>query len=443
MPCPTCNKEGKEACESCELCHSLVYCSEECKQIGWSAHQCNVIRVEDPNVTVFMPSTKTTQTMLLQYVSPKGQIEQRFVEGEAAEEKRGEGKKMPKSMQGKDYILEINHVPLKAGKMRLGEDCLWTGAQGIAGRIGKSEETPYVFWSGTNIIGQNMQDGDILHIGVRVEGRLVGEISGILCLLEKEENNGLRKLSPLQLEVKQKFPRLDTSFQKIQGFLARDAQDNLVRLSVDMSSTVPRLLDVEYHIKPQQVEQGGGSLQPFVNEKLAFCVDPSNIDHITGLVMALEDKIASGELSGPVIQQQFDVINTHRAALEENPELAQPTPKIHAAVQGATQALWDSIDGKAKQRYYQDKLMRGGAPEAKALAQALADKMGKARARTGFLKRILSPGQKRATRLNMQDLETAILRAKQQYGLSEDAVKEYDEALDILKKAMNPAYQGD
>ena len=69
--------------------------------------------------------------------------------------------------------------------------------------------------------------------------------------------------------------------------------------------------------------------------------------------------------------------------------------------------------------------------------------MGKARARTGFLKRILSPGQKRVTRLNMQDLETAILRAKQQYGLSEDAVKEYDEALDILKKAMNPAYQGE
>ncbi len=51
-----CDNSSGAACISCPLCHSVAYCSEQCRVIDWVGHDCaNVLRVTSPNQTIFRP----------------------------------------------------------------------------------------------------------------------------------------------------------------------------------------------------------------------------------------------------------------------------------------------------------------------------------------------------------------------------------------------------
>jgi len=80
---------------------------------------------------------------------------------------------------------------------------------------------------------------------------------------------------------------------------------------------------------------------PMAEEVRQFTCDPANIDHVTGLVMALEDHIPEAE-DRDNVTALFNTINEHRIQLEKDQSyVAGPT--VNAAIHEATELLWNNI----------------------------------------------------------------------------------------------------
>lgn len=74
-----------------------------------------------------------------------------------------------------------------------------------------------------------------------------------------------------------------------------------------------------------------------VPNRIQFKCDANDIDHVSGLVMALEDGMASGELEN--MDNHFYVINAHREALENNPDTIA-SAKVNASIHHVTSQMW-------------------------------------------------------------------------------------------------------
>jgi hypothetical protein len=72
--------------------------------------------------------------------------------------------------------------------------------------------------------------------------------------------------------------------------------------------------------------------------------------------MALEDKMASGELEN--MENHFNIINAHREALEKNLD-TEPGPKVNASVHAVTSALWNQHVGGAASKFRRAKTAWG------------------------------------------------------------------------------------
>ena len=81
--------------------------------------------------------------------------------------------------------------------------------------------------------------------------------------------------------------------------------------------------------------------EPMSEEIRQFTCDPANIDHVTGLVMALEDHIPNAE-DRDNATSLFNTINEHRIQLEKD-ESHVAGPSVNAAIKEATELLWDNI----------------------------------------------------------------------------------------------------
>ena len=328
--CKTCNCSiGKPdaALVACTFCQKDLYCSEDCKQLGWSIHQddCNVWEAPETNVTVFLDKNDKTNH-IVRHVNPSGYIEQHVVIGDSI---ASNTKCEEPSKDGKYSIqIELNGEEIcnLEGKELL-ENSIYTSALGTAGKIAKSKEftpqNPLVLWPGK--LSENPQeDCGLIRVKILNEnGKLISSIAGLY---------DLEDVTAVHLPAK--------NLRNAQVLKARDANENYCELTfVDQ-----KLADVEYHLS---------SLDPLVNgttkfqsEKIEFMCDPRDIDHVNGLIMAMEDK------GGAAKFHQFDIINQYREGLEAG-TVDGPSPKINGAIQMAQRELWELVSApKAWSRFW-------------------------------------------------------------------------------------------
>lgn len=413
--CITCDNDSTT---ECGICKKLVYCDNaSCQSIGWSVHQCNVIDVLEPNMTAFTPfigeedheevDESIYQAYVLRYVDPKGSIQQRLVGGMASFEPRG-----PKLGRGPDkidsmvrdasyrivlelyrdaFVEEKQILTIDDGTMTIGDDSIWAGAPGMAGRLARNNlvrtfmntGNSYVLWPNPGRIqaaiakqGLNVPvTGGSIKLTAFVEGMQVSSIHGIYRFDHGNQffKRTLRRLNPFQTEFKHKFKRgqmSDAALQNLEAIRATDNEGTAAQLTFEITRSrdgkqalTARLLDIEMQVPLrtvndiviQNITPTTETKSDNISEKTNFLCNPRDLDHVTGLVMAMEDKMAAGELHGALIQQQFDVISSYRETMEKDGSVAL-TPKVNAAIQGATQSLWQLVGRRNKaafdQNYY-------------------------------------------------------------------------------------------
>lgn len=94
------------------------------------------------------------------------------------------------------------------------------------------------------------------------------------------------------------------------------------------------------------------NLETQIRSRYPFRCDPSSLEHVTALVMAMEDWMGHGELQSASVQAHFDTINTYRHTMEEallrGDDPQAPSPKINAAINSATQEVWELVQWNPK-----------------------------------------------------------------------------------------------
>ncbi len=402
----------------------------------WTINQPNVVTVPEPNMTVL---GKGDEQYIVRYVNPKGCIEQRLTQSSIPVTNQTDFKKD----LGYTMTVQLNQQePVQVGNdLNLEDHSIWAGVHGIASKLAQGT-TGFMLWPGNHTVtAHNLTvpadyDGTV-KIDVKLSDGQHTSLHAVYPELAALEQETTRQLTADQLDFQKRFrrgdPRLSTMLPNIHALCGEDVSGNQVKLFWHVSSDKEaQLVDIEYPLIRLNAENYPGV------QTTKFACDPSDLDQVTGLVMALEDKIASGDLEGPVIQQAFETINTHRKTLETDQENVYVSPKVNAAVKDATDALWQNIDGQARQRRYYDKLIRYGGAKALDMAVELFDRMKKAREygkdKKGP-KRWLSSSRKSMIRKEIEDLETAIMRMRGQ-SLTEDQIKLYDAALENLAAAL-------
>jgi len=396
--CAAC-KQKTPCHETCDLCLKNLYCSEECKHIGWSAHQefCNVHTVDSPDTTLFVPyiegeleekDTIFDQNHIVRYVNPKGFVEQHEVIGADTTTifKAGSmkpGRKLPNSSTigvvkysiniiYQNYTYSTEYLPVMNEKYMSSRE--------------NNNESGYVLTPGyekTNGIKNNYDTTTGLDVITKVgylqcyvtltkpevDDKALTSINGVYMFQDWKQSvigDWKRKLTGVVMskeKFQKKFGKTSLQQNDIESIIAtRGPYAILLTFKVDRvkgkidENTTARLIDIEFLIPTKDLDDFI-SMQPSeitklkktlseVGTQLPFQCDATNLAHVTGLVMALEDKIEGGALTGPVIENQYQIISTYRQELENalnNGKTLEVSPKINASIKGATDALWEEI----------------------------------------------------------------------------------------------------
>jgi len=95
------------------------------------------------------------------------------------------------------------------------------------------------------------------------------------------------------------------------------------------------MVDVEFATKLTDLQRGGwigsaaaAASAPLADYQQQIKCDATNIDHVTALVHAMEDRMAAGDLIG--FEDRFNIINAHREKLMVAP--ADPGSKVQSAI---------------------------------------------------------------------------------------------------------------
>lgn len=379
----TCGKAAASIC--CEICKQKAFCSSECQSIGWSAHSdagCNVHRVDDIDATIYSVDAglefmtpqeierlegneEFLQSDITTYLDPKGIVHEQHIDKSMFFRNLksfGAGKKIRKD----GYTLDIE-IDGELRKTIADLEVLYKGASGKAGQLA---DLSSVRWSGASVLWAKelripIEGGSTITSILKLNGKPVSRVTGTVKL-----SGNPRTAKRLEPEYKIKFgPNLRNPITAYTGYAPRSM--SAFRFIVDKNN----IIDAEFAFFDGKAQR--------MNEPMEFKCDANDIDHVTGLVAALEDKIASGDLMGETIQQHLHVINAHREALEREGEV-QAGPKVQAAIHGATTALWEHVGAKAKQKNYLAQLNQYSSPTLAANrafqeVSALAVKIDKAR----------------------------------------------------------------
>lgn len=473
MSCPCCQQKTSGELIRCSLCQKEAFCSEKCQQVGWSLHQdgCkNIHVISNPSTTLFTqevaagidledPRDPANQSHLLKFVSPKQTIDFHLIEGTAKFSQTGAivftGGKPSKELGKKMFRLNINGV--ETPNYIVKERAIYKGAKGIPGQLAGSlraqDESKLTLW--VDKLSQKVSAMDEISVSLIIDGVQRANIMGKLVFPKSKWWSGKSRLLP---ERGIKFKNVKANIVVLRG---RDRQGNSVKLSFSVDLGKIRsiyLVDVEFSTPLIALEAPMGdriraNLAKFgeshgQNVELpaatsTFRCDPKSLEHVTALTMALQEKIPDHPM--------FNIINTHRMAMEEalNDQRSPPEPslKINAAVQSATNDLWAHIDALQSQTRYKktlEKLVRAGASGPKLagqMADELVAKMSGLRAKTGKgLKKGINSAQKGVVRGQIEDLEKAI-RNVQDQPLDSAVKAEYNAVLDKLRNIMDPTQQ--
>lgn len=260
--------------------------SEFLEKVGWSEDHPNVhITTEEPHLTVFMPEG-AEETHVVRYFDPKGLVHEHLIESQTFEPE-GVGAEV----DVKPYTLTIN------GTITVPMDPVFETHPDR--NVQKYAKNP-----------KFSDDMAVFHNAKKV-------------------NIPLEPQGTLELELDNK--RMIGNYELPEsGSANMFAQDRMGNKAI-ITFTNGAITNIDFGVELN--ERSSLSSTP-----LAFKCDASDIDHVTGLVMALEDKMASGELEN--MENHFNIINTHREALEKNLDI-EPGPKVNASVHAVTSALWN------------------------------------------------------------------------------------------------------
>lgn len=408
MSCINCGKSA--GCIDCGYCtKKALFCSEKCQMLGWSVHQddCNVVTVDSSAMSAFLPIGAGLH--VLKSYNVKGIVEQRVIDNEI--------EPTVADNLASEYDMDIQLSNGKGVTLEQLEHAIHADASGIAGRLSLARNhggTSY--WSGPLNLEAPVAGTVTVQVRNSATGETLSSIEGVYDLMDAQEAQG-RNLTPEQKEFRIKNPNNFSTIVK--SFRGIDASgNNAVQLTFD--SKTNKLIDVEV----QAIEP----VDELVSESYPFRCDPKDIDHVSGLLMAMAT-------SGMNFGDRFDIINDHYKDLEAG-RGTDPSPKVNSAVHAATKMLWEEIGGQAQQRKYVDKLTRGGSQQAVALAYGLYMKMHGARGKSG-VKKPLGWAQKKIYRRQLTDLQAAINQMLANPDVDTNNGW-YVAALNIIKAALNP-----
>jgi hypothetical protein len=156
------------------------------------------------------------------------------------------------------------------------------------------------------------------------------------------------------------------------------------------------------------------------------------LEHVSGELEAAGSDTSS-------LKGQLKIINDHRKHLESSilkgsePDISRT---VNATIQQATEHLWKTVGGEMRVKKFTDKIVRLGANWALERAQELKEKMDTLRATEGKLKKVVARARKKLVRREINDLQSAIVRAKLSPNLSEAAEGVLDQALQAMKEGQ-------
>lgn len=274
------------------------------EKIGWSADHPNVhTTTDEPNLTVFMPEG-VEETHVVRYFDPKGFVHEHLIESQMFEPE-GVGAEM----DVKPYTLTINHtIPVPM------DPVFETHPDRNVQKYAKNAKFS--------------DDMAVFHNAKKVNIPL--EPQGTLEL----ELDGKRMVGHYELPES--------------GSANMYAQDRMGNKAI-ITFTNGAITNIDFGVEI-------GEVVPTSPISTPFKCDASDIDHVTGLVMALEDKMASGELEN--MEHHFNIINAHREALEKNMDIV-PGPKVNASVHTVTSALWNQHIGGLASKFRRAKTAWG------------------------------------------------------------------------------------
>lgn len=295
-----CNKN--DACIDCEICKQPAYCSESCEKMGWSIHQadCNVhVTTEHPNLTILMPED-SEESHLVRYLDPKGFVSERLIGPNAhrTADGFGGGAHVETSCR---YQVKINDQIIDVEPIF--EDHDSRSVRQLAAKTHRSEKA--IFHNKNKLRLPLVEDSEIL----------------ILFFIDGEETTNITA--------------------KYTGYDGMVMAEDFKHVQVHMQVEDGELTHLYFYCPLEMITLKQKYLPntPVPDALMAFKCDATNIDHVSGLVMAMEHKMASGELEN--MENHFNIINAHRLALEKNHDIV-PGPKVNASVHAVTSALWDN-----------------------------------------------------------------------------------------------------
>lgn len=184
---------------------------------------------------------------------------------------------------------------------------------------------------------------------------------------------------------------------------------------------------------------------PMIANVQQFICNPLDVDHVNGLVMALEEHIASSVSdSASQASNLFHIIDQHRKDLEkhlcEHPASTfNVDAKVNAAIIDATQVLWQNIGielSKIKRMTNMYKKGERGADEAEKEFKRLDDKyrsLWEKEQSAGVIKKKFFNVSRQKTKKDLKNMQTALMEAKESKDSNQDRLQA---VLDQIKETL-------
>lgn len=382
VSCDVCGKNP--AVVTCEYCKGKHACADPgCQKMAWSIVQCNVVDVDSPDTTLFLPEHEDLegQSFILRYANANNKVQLTHIEGPFSRWKRDTDNFKVETSRPADIPTR---PPPKA-------DFPENAKVEITLRFSydKYENDEVKEVVNTYRVEDSVQKLALYEgISLKKAGVFIGDKSlDVLFGVDFTTMKAVEKDTPRNMEVSgSSFVRVMASV-KVNGTLKfshagqlhivpdlssrrgrgdRDKDVNYVAWSVD--GTMVRLTFAKFagKLSLAHVEIGRGK-RSLLREEIAITCDPSSLEQVTALVMAAEKNLADGTWDESA-QRALDIVDAHRRQLEAASHLGEPVDRPSAAVNAAINELVGNVYRKRKM---QEQLARGG-PE---LAQKMVDKL--------------------------------------------------------------------
>ena len=384
--CDQCDKSCGTDGTRCPYCRQTTYCSESCQQAHWVTHHddCNVIQVTGDQMTAFVPyigedmeeqevvdrldiNGPAYQSYLVNYHSPSGVLKQHVIEpliGKNVVFQRttkgiGFGD-IPEFLVGETYSINfsINGQEFSLNNLEFKETLFHKDSYGWKGKVasksgGYQQNNDFVvFHPGRenmkkvrNLEATKIKSSSNISVGVTFQGRTIVQFSGQMFNLFKSEEKwwarAKRAVNVARWMQRFKFDNADLSNLKM--LRASDSERNTIVLIFFMppKATSATLWDMEFRVRTDKF--GTQDVEASISNQVTqtFQLDASNVDHMTGLIAAMEEQIADGHLKE--FQNTFEMLKEHRERLENDPDY-ETDLEINAAVHQVTNAMWKNIN---------------------------------------------------------------------------------------------------